>query len=150
MVSQVIATLYLDELDKYIEETLKIKAYCRYMDDFYCINENKEYLQYCLKEIKKFLEKYELELNRKTKIYNSNENIEFLGFMFSSKNNNIKVKLTNKTKKKFKPKMKIKNKQYLNGEINLAEYKRVRDSYRGHLSYGNCSNLYSKYVIYKS
>lgn len=149
MVSQIIATVYLDELDKYITENLHIKAFCRYMDDFYCMHESKEYLRNCLQEIETILKKYDLELNEKTKIYSSTENIEFLGFMFSSKNNNIRMKLTNKTKKKFKGKMKKKNKELKNNIITFEDYRQVRDSYRGHLSYGNCFKLYNKIVLFK-
>lgn len=146
MVSQIVATFYLDELDKYIQREFKIKAYCRYMDDFYCMHEDKEYLKECLEEIKKFLKKYKLELNRKTKIYSSNENIEFLGFMFSSRNNNIRMKLTNKTKKKFKINMKNRLKELKSGEISEMEYNQTRNSYRGHLEYGNCKHLYESVV----
>ena len=32
--SQYFANIYLDKLDKYIKETLKVKYYVRYMDDF--------------------------------------------------------------------------------------------------------------------
>ena len=147
MISQVVATFYLDELDKYVINNLKVKAYTRYMDDFYCMHSSKEYLKGCLIKIEQFLKKYKLELNRKTKIYHSNESVEFLGFMFSSKNNNIRMRLTNKTKKKFKVKMKIKNNQYLNKEIEFDEYRSIRDSYRGHLNYGNCEHLYKKHII---
>lgn len=147
MISQVVATFYLDELDKYIQQKLNIKAYMRYMDDFCCMHNNKEYLKQCLSEIEKILKKYKLELNKKTKIYCSTESIEFLGFMFSSNNNNIRMKLTNKTKKKFKVKMNKKNVQFLKNKIDYKEYCSVRDSYRGHLKYGNCKHLYDKYVI---
>ena len=148
MVSQIVATFYLDEVDKFIQEKLRIKAYARYMDDFYCMHESKEYLNQCLTEIKELLNKYKLKLNSKTKIYSSKENIEFLGFMFSYKNKNIKMKLTNKIKKKFKSKMKRKNIELINGNINFATYRQIRDSYCGHLSYGNCNWLYSKYAFY--
>ena len=147
MVSQIVATFYLDELDRYIQEDLGIKAFCRYMDDFYCMHQDKQYLKECLKKVEKILDKYKLKLNNKTKIYSSNENIEFLGFMFSSKNHNIRMKLTNKTKKKFKVKMKFQNKELLNNNIDFAQYIQVRNSYRGHLRYGNCSMLYKKYVV---
>ena len=63
------------------------------------------------------------------------------------KNKNIRMKLTNKTKRKFKAKMKAKNKELLNNKISFEQYRSVRDSYRGHLSYGNCNYLYDKYVI---
>lgn len=57
------------------------------------------------------------------------------------------MKLTNKTKKKFKEKMKIKNLEYINNFISKKKYLEVRNSYRGHLSYGNCYSLYTKYVL---
>ncbi|MBQ9298596.1 MAG: RNA-directed DNA polymerase [Clostridia bacterium] len=147
MVSQIVATFYLDEMDKYIQEKLNITAYGRYMDDFYCMHESKQYLKYCLCEITELLRKYDLKLNTKTKIYNSAESIEYLGFMFSSNNNNIRMKLTNKGKKKFKNKMKRKNKELENNIIAFDEYRQVRESYRGHLIHGNCYRLFFKNVI---
>lgn len=54
MSSQFLAILYLNELDHFIKEELKIKYYIRYMDDGLIIHEDKEYLKYCLKEIKEF------------------------------------------------------------------------------------------------
>lgn len=79
MTSQVLAVFYLNDLDHYIKEELKIKYYVRYQDDFILLHESKEYLKECLEKIKKFLEKEKLTLNKKTRIYNSNGNIIFLG-----------------------------------------------------------------------
>lgn len=146
MVSQIVATFYLDEMDKFIQEKLKFKAYGRYMDDFYCMHQSKLYLKECLIQIEKLLNRYKLKLNNKTKIYSCNENIQFLGFVFSYKNSDIRMKLTNKTKKKFKKKMQTNNKKLENNNMTFSEYRQVRDSYRGHLSYGNCNRLYRKYV----
>lgn len=79
MTSQVLAIFYLNDLDHFIKEKLKIKGYIRYQDDFLLFSESKEYLEVCLEKIKKFLEKEKLTLNGKTRIYSSNENICFLG-----------------------------------------------------------------------
>ena len=79
MTSQVLAVFYLSDLDHYIKEVLKIKYYVRYQDDFVLFHESKEYLKECLEKIKVFLEKEKLTLNDKTRIYNSNGNIIFLG-----------------------------------------------------------------------
>lgn len=129
MTSQIVATLYLDEIDKYIQEKLKIKHYIRYCDDGVLFNSDKEYLKYCIKEIEKLLNKYRLKLNKKTKIYSSIEEIEFLGFRFILKNKII-MKVTNKTKKRFKKRINKKN----------------ISSYIGHISYGNCNNLIKKVI----
>jgi len=78
--SQWLALLFLNELDHIIKKRLKIKFYGRYMDDFYLIHEDKEYLKYCLGEIEGYLKGIGLELNQKTQIFPLRHGIDFLGF----------------------------------------------------------------------
>ena len=99
MTSQIMACIYLDELDRYKVNNLKIKGYIRYMDDGVVFHQDKVYLKYCLSEIERIVSIYKLELNSKTKIYKSCEEIEFIGFRFITKNNKIIMKVNNKTKK---------------------------------------------------
>ena len=47
MTSQILAIFYLNDLDHYIKEKIKIKYYIRYMDDFILIHPYKKYLKYC-------------------------------------------------------------------------------------------------------
>ena len=49
--SQVFALMYLTGLDYFITEDLGREYYGRYMDDFYLISDDKEYLKDCLKKI---------------------------------------------------------------------------------------------------
>lgn len=79
MTSQTLAIFYLNDLDHYIKEVLKIKYYVRYQDDFLLFHKSKEYLKYCLNEIRSFLEKEKLSLNSKTRIYKNSDNFIFLG-----------------------------------------------------------------------
>ena len=81
-----------------IVNSLGIKEYIRYMDDGVLFHYDKEYLKYSLKRIEEVVHKYKLELNEKTKIYLSYEQIEFIGFCFFIKNNRIIMKVNNKTK----------------------------------------------------
>ena len=46
---------------------------------FLLFHPSKEYLKYCLNELEKFLEKENLTLNKKTRIYKSTNNFIFLG-----------------------------------------------------------------------
>lgn len=79
--SQWFALLYLDKVDRLIKEKLQIKSYIRYMDDMILIHRDKEYLQKCLKEIKKLcLTELKLELNSKTQIGKVSNGIDFLGY----------------------------------------------------------------------
>ena len=151
MSSQVIAILYLNELDHYIKEKLKIKYYIRYMDDGILIHESKEYLEYCLKEIEIILDKYKLELNNKTKIINIKEGFGFLGFKYYIKNNKVIMKVKNQTKKRFKRKMKNVYKLFNNKSIEYKELLQIKDSYLGHLNYGNTKKMIDKTLsIYKT
>ena len=79
MTNQILAIFYLNDMDHFIKEKLKIKYYVRYQDDFLLFHESKEYLRYCLQEIKNFLEKEKLQLNSKTRIYKNINNFLFLG-----------------------------------------------------------------------
>lgn len=98
------------------------------------MHNDSNYLKKCMKDIEIILNKYKLILNKKSKIYRNSEEIEFLGFRFSYKNKII-MKLSNKTKKKFKTKTK---------KINID--KSVIVSYKRHLSYGSCGSLFYKYA----
>lgn len=79
MSSQTLAVFYLNDLDHFIKEVLKIKYYVRYQDDFLLFHPSREYLKYCLKKIIEFLNNENLILNKKTRIYSSNDNFIFLG-----------------------------------------------------------------------
>lgn len=141
-VSQAIAIIFLSYLDHYIKEKLNIPFYCRYCDDGILISDNKEYLKYCLKEIKRIINDYKLELNmKKTRIYSIDNGFEFIGFRFIRKNNKLLIKVKNQTKRKFKRKLKVLNKLYINGNINYDTFNQVKVSYLGHLKYGNCNKL---------
>lgn len=141
MSSQFLANLYLNELDHFIKNKLKIKYYTRYMDNGVIIHQSKEYLQYCLEEINKILERYKLKLNKKTKIYSCKEGFEFLGFRYIIKNNKVVMKVKNSTKKRFKRKIKVYNKLLKKDKLSEFDYNQVLASYKGHLSYGNTNNL---------
>ena len=79
MTSQILAIFYLNDLDHFIKEDLKIKYYVRYQDDFLLLHQSKQYLKYCLKEIEHFIEKEDLKLNPESRIYKNTNNFIFLG-----------------------------------------------------------------------
>lgn len=143
MSSQIFAIVYLNELDHYIKEKLKIKYYIRYMDDGVIIHEDKEYLKKCLQEIVEILKKYKLEVNvKKTKIDGLNNGIDFLGFRFYLKNCKIVLKLRNNTKKRFKKRSKELIKMKKDKMIDKKEFDNLLASYKGHLMWGSCGSLF--------
>jgi len=136
--SQILAIFYLNELDHFIIEKLKVR-YIRYMDDGVLLSNDKEYLKCCLEKIEKILKKYKLKLNNKTKIINVNkEGIDFLGFRFYIINNKTIMKVRNKTKRNFKRKIKLIN------ENKIENPHQVLASYKCHFKWGNCYCLFNK------
>ncbi len=121
MTSQVLAIFYLNDMDHFIKEKLKIKYYVRYQDDFLLFHQSKQYLQYCLKEIEKFLQKEGLKLNKKSRIYKNTNNFLFLG-----RNQNGKYAKYREVKRK------IKKRKYLyeTGKIDLMSYLSSRMYYK--------------------
>lgn len=77
--NQTIAVSYPNRLDHYIKEVLQIHEYARYMDDGYLIHESKEYLEYCLQEIRRICAELKIELNeKKTRIVKLSHGFTFL------------------------------------------------------------------------
>ena len=98
MSSQILAIFYLNDMDHFIKENLKIKYYVRYQDDFLLFHNSKSYLKFCHTQIKLFLQKEGLTLNKKTRIYNNNNNFIFLGR--NKKGNYAKYRDVNRRLKK--------------------------------------------------
>ena len=147
--SQAFGLIYLNEICHFIKEDLHIKYFINYMDDFIIIHHDKEYLSNCLYIIKdKLLNDYKLELNRKTRIYNINEGVEFLGYRYILKNNKVIIKLRSITKKNFKKNVNILKLLKKYNYISDKKYKMLLSGYRGVLSKGNCNNLYYRSVIH--
>lgn len=106
-VSQLVALAVLDDLDHYIKERLRIKHYLRYMDDFILIHPDKEYLQYCRKEISAKLQAIGLQLNKKTALYPLQQGVKLLQWRFIVTNSGRIVRKMDK-KKQSKQRRKLK------------------------------------------
>lgn len=140
--SQLFALLYLDGLDHFVKEKLGIKFYGRYMDDFFLIHKDKEYLQYCLKEIEAFVEDRGLSLNAKTNISPLKNGIDFLGFHTYLTESGAVIR---KVRRRSKNNMRRKFKKFANlraaGRIDDKTIEQSYQSWRGHASKGNCYRL---------
>ena len=78
-ISQIFALASANRLDHYIKEMLRIKGYCRYMDDGVLIHPSKSYLQKCLECIKAICAELKITLNeKKTQIVKLTHGFTFL------------------------------------------------------------------------
>ena len=106
--SQWFALLYLNVIDRYIKEKLRVKSYVRYMDDMILVHRDKEYLRNCLNEIEKICkDKLNLSLNHKTQIGKVKNGIDFLGYRhILNENGSITRKLRASSKNRLKKHLK--------------------------------------------
>ncbi len=92
--SQLFANIYLHELDWYIKQTLQVKRYIRYCDDFVIISTNKTYLESLIAPIRGFLMgNLKLELHpHKIGIRSWDQGIDFLGYVLRPHATTIRTK----------------------------------------------------------
>lgn len=81
LTSQLYANIYLDQLDHYIKDELGVKLYCRYMDDFIIVANDKGSLWDLLDKLAGFLtNELRLALNPKTAIFPAVRGVDFCGY----------------------------------------------------------------------
>lgn len=136
--SQLLANIYLNEVDQYIKHVLKVKYYFRYMDDSVVFVKTKSEARYILKKIRKFLnDELFLELNQKTQIFKSSQGINFCGY----KINEYRLKIRDKGKKKLKRKIKFLTHCIKNRKMNYKEAQKYLTGHIGYIDIANKHNL---------
>lgn len=146
LTSQMMANVYLNELDQFVKRKLGIKYYMRYMDDFVILHDDKEILNILLKTIEGFLDKeLGLKLNNKTCIRPIDLGLEFLGYKIWWSH----IKLKKKTALKMRRNLKRNLKQYQRGEKKFESANSTFQSYQGVLRHCDSYNLLEKIQKYK-
>lgn len=130
--SQWLSNYYLNGLDHYIKEVLKVKYYFRYCDDMVILSSNKQELHYILQSIRIYLNsKLKLSIKNNYQIYPINKRgIDFIGYKFY----HTHILLRKRIKKSF---------------INMIKYnKNIKSisSYKGWLKWCNSYKLQNKYL----
>ena len=145
--SQLLALLFLDEFDHFIQEELGYRYYGRYMDDFRVIARTKEELQWLLKEVERWMGDLHLELNEKTGIFPLRNGIDFLGFhTYLTETGAVVQKLRRDKVQDIRARVKYWKAAYPAGEVTKEA---IIDGFRGwdaHAAYGDTYALRLKYA----
>lgn len=131
LTSQLFANIYLDMLDKFVKQDLRMRYYIRYADDFVIVSGNKVYLESLITKIDCFL-KSELKLSihkNKIIIRKYNQGIDFLGYIV------LPHYILPRTKTKRRIFKKLKEKRY------SKNFNQSLQSYLGHLSHADSFKL---------
>lgn len=140
MTSQIIGVFYLNEVDHYIKEVLKIKKYVRYMDDLIIVDDDPKLLIKYKVLIEKKINEYKLNINNKTKIYDIKKGVEILGYKYKYNNNHLVIKYNKQTLTRINKRLKYLKKHNFNKYINSL------NSYQGFFKRSN-TKLKEKYRV---
>lgn len=134
LTSQLFANIYLNELDQYAKNELRLHYYIRYMDDVIILHDDKAFLHEVKDRIEIFLnEKLRLDLNAKTCIRPIKDGVEFVGFRIWPTHR----KLKKTTAKKVKTRLKYLIKAVAEGKEDPGMLQRSIASYKGILEHFN-------------
>ncbi|MCD7864049.1 MAG: hypothetical protein LUG61_11240 [Lachnospiraceae bacterium] len=147
---QIAGISVLSGFDHFIKEKLRIRWYLRYMDDFILIHHDREYLEHCLEEIKKYLASIEFEAHpEKTRIYPMADGIKMLGFTHKLTETGKVIRLINsenvraERKKLYRLVQKAKR-----GEITKRKVNDCFEAWKAHARCGNCQHVIERMEQY--
>ncbi|MCM1295141.1 MAG: RNA-directed DNA polymerase [Muribaculaceae bacterium] len=147
-ISQWLAVYYLDKLDHFIKETLHIKCYGRYMDDFYLIHEDREYLEECFAKIKEFVEnELHVKLNHKAYIHPFKQGICFLGYhvTYDPNTHQVVTKIRAKSVNKMLHRTKIQAERVRDGRMDQEEAHQSLQSWHAYAIHGETEKSKNAY-----
>jgi RNA-directed DNA polymerase len=141
LTSQMIANLYLNELDQYMKHTLHVKYYMRYMDDVLILHHDKKYLWHIKNLMEEFLDyKLKMKLNNKTCVRTHSQGVEWVGYRVWPTH----IKVRKSTARRMKARLKYLQGLYAIGEASWDEVSASVQSYLGILKHCNSYNLREK------
>lgn len=147
---QIAGIAFLNDLDHYIKEVLKVKYYIRYMDDLIIIHNNKEEIQQYMNCISIELNKLGLSLNeKKSKIQSLSKDFLYLGFVFRiTSTGKIIMTLNPSNIKHWRRKLKRLVLKAKRGEIQKCKIEEAFDCWKANAMKGNSYKLISRMEKY--
>ncbi|MFZ9739987.1 MAG: reverse transcriptase domain-containing protein [Prochlorotrichaceae cyanobacterium] len=138
LTSQFFANLYLNGLDHFITENLKMGAYLRYMDDFAIFATDSDRLSGAKQSIQDYLAGLRLQLHPvKTQIFETRKGANFVGFRVLPD----RIRVRSDTLYRARRRCKRLQRSYAQGEIDLPDLSQRLQSWEAHLVHGNTYRL---------
>lgn len=147
---QILGISLLDPMDHVVKERLRAKIYERYMDDFYIISDNKDFLVECQNVISQELAKLGLELHpKKTKIYPLSNGIKVLGFTFRLTKTGKVIRIIDPKNVKHERKKLYRMAQLIKkGKMTKRKFYMCYESWKAHAKLGNSYKLLQRMDAY--
>lgn len=141
-VSQILAPAVASKVDHFVKDKLGVKFYGRYMDDFYLIHPDKQYLQKCLDQIREECRKLGLTLSeKKTNIIKLTHGFTFLKVRYYvTDSHKIVKKIHPSSVTRQRRKLKKLYGKYLKDEVTYQDVENSFQSWKSHSERFNAYN----------
>jgi len=142
LTSQLFANIYLNELDRFVKQTLRCRFYLRYVDDFLVLGETKDELKKVLSQITVFLHnRLKLTLHpRKVRLFPARLGADFVGYVVFPGH----IRLRSKNVRRFKKRLKKLLRQKEEGKISQEHFVSSVSSWVGHARHADSFRLRQK------
>ncbi|MFA4889763.1 MAG: reverse transcriptase domain-containing protein [Candidatus Omnitrophota bacterium] len=139
LTSQLFANIYLNKLDHFVKEELRIRHYIRYVDDFVILEDSKKALHNIKKTIRDFLtDNLRLALHPKKQIiFPARLGIDFLGYRVWRTHRMLRKDSVRRMRRKLRKFARL----YSAGVINLSKIRQSLVSWLGHARHADTYNL---------
>ena len=119
LTSQYFANIYLNDLDQFVKQKLKVKYYVRYADDFVILSRDKSYLENLLPSLQLFLkEKLDLTVHPDKIFFTKfSSGVDFLGYIIFPHY----ILPRTKTRRRLFRKIKSKIEEYKSGDVTMEK-----------------------------
>ncbi|AUS35842.1 hypothetical protein amyaer_p04430 (plasmid) [Microcystis aeruginosa NIES-2481] len=138
LTSQFFANIYLNGLDHFIKEVIKIPKYVRYVDDFALFVDDRDLLVEARGKIEEYLSKLRLKIHPiKSQLFATKHGASFLGFCILPD----RVRVRNSNLHRGRRRLRRLQQDYAEGKINIEDIKRSLTSWMAHLEHGDTWQL---------
>ena len=138
LTSQFFANIYLNPLDHFIKEELRVKGYVRYADDFVLFSNDNGQLWQWRKEAAAKLGELRLRLHPdKTIVSRTSCGVKFLGFKVHPHH----TRMLRDSVKRFRRRLRALSEQFARGEADAVQVRQSVQSWVAHASYADSVGL---------
>lgn len=149
LTSQWLANLYLDSLDHHAKDTLGIKFYVRYMDDFVVVGESKAWCRETLARLQDHVEGLQLAMNPKTGLWPLSQGVDFVGYRHWTSHVRPRKRTLRRARKTFKRLRGL----YYDGRVDLEFIRSRVASFAGYMrhcdAHTSMGSILERFVLVK-
>ncbi len=138
LTSQFFANIYLNGLDHFIKEELKVKKYLRYVDDFALFSSDRSFLAEAQQAIIEHLVNLRLKIHPfKSQLFETRHGANFLGFRILPD----RIRLRTENLRRGRRRLRKMQKDYAEGKIKIQDVSCSIKSWIAHLKHGDTWQL---------